>query len=151
MSLISIEEAQAWAEQTKMAKATVAIDTALLTQIESQVLARLSSAVTTTTWLTAATTPTLVHTIIAMLYISWLIDKFYAEDEDLNAYAGRLAANAEALMLGIIEGAIEIPGVENPSGSGQPSFYPNDESSSQLATAADPSLGPAKFSMGTVF
>jgi hypothetical protein len=143
--------AQAWAEQSKMGQATTALDTPLLEQVESQVVARLSSGVTTTSWVDHDSTPPLVRTIIAMLYISWLIDKLYSEDEDLSSYAGRLAANAESMIMGIIAGDLEIPGVENSTGSGQPSFYPNDNSSAALPTAADPSLGPAMFSMGSVF
>ena len=151
MPLITIAEAQAWAEQTKMRKATEALDVPLLAQVESEVVARLSSATTTTTWLDPSSTPQLVRTIIAKMYISWLIDKFYAEDENLNAYAGRLAADASTLLLGIVAGDVEIPGVENTTGSGQPSFYPTDASSALLPTAADPSLGGPRFSMGTVF
>jgi hypothetical protein len=148
---ITIQDAQAWAEQTKMVSATAALDTNLLGQIEEEVLAQISTAVTTTSWTSDANTPALVKTIIARMYISWLIDKHYSEDEDLNAYAGRLAAGASALLNGIVSGDIEIPGVDNTLGSGQPSFYPNDASSASVATAADPSLGPAKFSMGVVF
>lgn len=151
MSLILIADARAWAEQTKMGAATQTLNVDLLSQIESEVLATLSSSVDTTTWTSDTNTPPLVKTVIARLYISWLIDKHYSEDEDLNAYAGRLAAGAHALLAGIVSGDVEIPGVVNSLGSGQPSFYPNDASSSQRATYDDPSLGPAKFSMGSIF
>jgi hypothetical protein len=151
MALITLQEAAAWAEQNKMAPVIAALDTALLAQVESVVLGRISTAVTTTTWTTSADTPALAKTIIAQLYISWLIDRQYSEDEDLNAYAGRLAANAESLLAGIVSGDIEVPGVENTLGTGQPSFYPTDNSSAASPTLDDPSLGGPKFSMGATF
>lgn len=150
MALITLTEATAWAEQTKMAPALVALDDALLTHLESEVLTTLNAAVDTSSWTTTSNTPQIVKTIISKLYVSWLIDRQYSEDEDLSAYAGRLAANASNLLTGIVSGDIEIIGVPS-IGTGQPGFYPTDVSSSQTATSDDPSLGGPYFSMGAVF
>lgn len=144
---------KAWTENTKMGNAAgvVSLDTELLAQLEEEVIARLNGAgYNTSTWLDSNTTPTIVRTAIAKLYVSWLIDRQYSEDEDLNAYAGRLAANAEQVIEGLVAGTLTIPG--SPDGEvGQPSFYPNDDSSAATPTWEDTSLGPAKFSMGQVF
>jgi hypothetical protein len=61
-----------------------------------------------------------------------------------------LKENAGMLIQGLIDGTIEIPGVP-PTSSPNPSFYPNDASSALEPTLEDPSLGPARFSMGKVF
>jgi len=132
-----------------MGPALAALDTNLLDQLESELIGRIEGyGVDVSSWTDDTNTPPLVQTIIAKKYVSWLIDRQYSEDEDLNAYAARLDANAEALMLGISNGEILLPGEDE---GGQPSFYPNDISSAQTPTADDPSLGPAKFSMGTIF
>jgi hypothetical protein len=57
------------------------------------------------------------------------------------------------LITGIVAGSIEILEV-GASVTGQPSFYPDDNSSMQDPrdnNSADTSLGPAAFSMGQVF
>jgi hypothetical protein len=155
MARVTLLEVQAWGEPTKMGPALASITVepyaTLLAQVETQVLARVASSYTVTNWTNEASTPATIRTIIAMMYVSWIIDRQYSEDEDLNAYATRLAAQVELFLAGISDGSLEIPGVDNSLGSGQPSFYPNDESSSQCPTYDDPSLGGSRFSMGTVF
>ena len=150
MARITPSDAQGWAESTKLNLS--ALDVSLLEQIETEILSRLSSIYTTTAWLDPITTPLLVKVIIAKTYVSWVYDRQYSENQDEgNDYAAMLRQNAEMLMSGLIDGIIDIPG-ENPVGAGSgPSFYPNDLSSSQEPTLEDPSLGPAKFSMGKVF
>lgn len=138
---ITQQQAAAWGESSKMGAALTTLNTDLLDQIESEVISRISSnGIDTTSWVDAASTPSLVQTVIAKLYVSWLIDRQYSEDTDLNAYGQRLAVNAETLLVGIQTGAIDIPGSTTPSG--QPSFYPNDASSVD---------DPAAFSMGMTF
>jgi hypothetical protein len=75
----------------------------------------------------------------------------YSEDVGTqeNTYALKLDANAEMLIAGILDGSIEIPGTI--STTTDPAYYPTDASSAQDPTDLDPSLGPAKFSMTTVF
>lgn len=151
MPRITQQEAAAWGEPTKMGIALQSLDTALLDQLEGEILPRIQSTVDTTTWTDAVTTPQIVRTLIAKTYVSWLIDRQYSEDEDLNAYAARLMANATMLLEGIIDGSIEIPGVPDAANNGMPSFYPNDQSSAATPTYYDRSLGPARFSMGQIF
>lgn len=148
MSRISLQEAQAWAEATKLTIAS--LDTNLLDHLEEEVLRRVGVVVDTTTWVDETTTPKIVRTAISKLYVSMLYDRQYSEDiADGNAWATRLAANAEMLITGIVNGTIELPGTT--SDAGQPEFYPTDTSSLMDPTSSDPSLGPAAFSMGMVF
>jgi hypothetical protein len=143
MARVNLTDVQAWGEQTKMATALTSItaepNASLLAQVESIVLARIGTTYDTTTWVDPASTPATIRTIISMMFVSWVIDRQYSEDEDLNAYAARLAGQYEVLLAGIIDGSIELPGVPNTTGSGQPSFWPNNTTD-----------GPA-FSMGQVF
>jgi hypothetical protein len=148
MSRITVQEAQAWAEGTKLT--IPALDTNLLDHLEEEVLRPLDSAFDIATWVDATSTPKLVRTIISKLYVAWAYDKTYSEDiEQGNNYADRLKMNANTLLAGLIAGTIELPGV--PDVAGTPVFYPTDASSAMEPTFDDPSLGPAAFSMGLRF
>lgn len=149
MALITAADAQGWGERTKLDLST--LDTDLLDQIESEVLARINSVYDTSLWISPATTPRLIRTIISKMYVSWFYDRQYSENQDEgNDYAALLRSNAEMLITGLLDGTIEIPGTTATT-SQIASFYPNDASSAQQPTADDMSLGPAKFSMGRPF
>lgn len=148
MARITVAQAKAWAESTKLS--IVAFDTDLLAHIEEEVIRRVSVAVTTTGWVDTATTPAIVQTAIAKLYVAWLYNRAYSEDiADGSAYADKLEKNAEMIITGIVDGTIEIPGQAGTGG--MPLFYPTDSSSNSAPTATDTSLGPAAFSMGMIF
>jgi len=148
MPRISVAEAQAWAERTKLTIAALDLD--LEANLAEEVVVRLGSAFDTSTWVSETTTPKLVRVIISKLYVAWEYDRQYSEDIEAGSnYASRLKDNAEMLMTGLIAGTIELPGL--PDVSGSPTFYPTDASSSMVPTFDDPSLGPAAFSMGMRF
>jgi hypothetical protein len=150
MARITVEQAQAWLETTKLSIDT--LDENLLDELETEILARLGASFDTGTWLDDSSTPKLVRTAIAKMYAAWVYNRTYSEDtEGQNAYAAKLEANAEMLISGMLDGTIDIPGVDPGDPSGQPSYYPNDLSSAMEATADDRSLGPAVFSMGNTF
>jgi hypothetical protein len=146
---ITVGEAQAWVESSKLAIAS--LDTNLLPQIELQVLSRLATQYDVSTWSNEATTPKMVRSVIAMLYVAWYYDRQYSEDQEAgNDYAAMLRAQAESLTVGLLDGSVE-PDPDNPSATdepGGPSFYPTDASSALEPTDDDPSLGGEQFSMG---
>jgi hypothetical protein len=152
MARIEPEDVQAWVEESKLAVSE--LDLAMLSQIEAQRIGQLTGAFgseVTDVWVDVDTTPTLIRSLIAMYYASWLYNKFYSEDQDaLNNYALWLFGQANDLMTALISGAIVIPDVILPS-TGSPSFYPNDASSALEPTSDDTSLGDASFSVGKVF
>lgn len=149
MSRISIDDVQAWVENSKLLPA--AIDGDHLDHIETEVLARLSSVFDTSVWVDKATTPRLIQVIIAKMYAGWLYDKMYSENQSQpNIYSRLVKQNAEMLIDGILDGTIEIPGSPATNEQG-PTFYPNDASSAMEPTFEDSSLGPAKFSLGRIF
>lgn len=149
MVRITVEEVRGWVETSKLNPTD--LDLNFLPQLETEILAKLGTVYDTTTWLDATTTPAIVRVIITKLYAGWIYDRAYSENQsETNPYAAMLKENAGMLIQGLIDGTIEIPGVPATS-SPDPSFYPNDASSAMEATVDDPSLGPARFSMGRVF
>jgi len=155
VSRITTQEAQAWAEGTKLTIS--ALDVNLLPHIEEEVIDQLRSAFSdTANWVDQNTTPKLVRTIISKMYVAWLYDRTYSEDivPGQSNYATLLQANANMLIAGLLAGTITLP--EETSGNDivEPVFYPTDASSAQCPTFGpdgDPSLGPAAFSMGMRF
>jgi hypothetical protein len=147
MARIEVADANAWTERTKLTFND--LDSALLTQIENIVLARIGTQIDASTWISPATTPSMIKTVIAMLYVAWYYDRTYSEDQEQgNDYAALLRAQAEVLLVGILDGSVNLPEVPDQDEPGGPSFYPTDDSSALCPTAEDPSLGPASFSMG---
>jgi hypothetical protein len=137
MARITLAEAAAWGEKTKLAPALMSLDAELLTQVETEVIGNLAAVADTSTWLASDTTPTLAKTIIAKLYVAWLIDRQYSEDQELSSYAALLRASAMALQLQITSGAIDIPGVIV-TGDGLPSVYPTDTTVDQFGQPYGP-------------
>ena len=153
MARITAAEAQAWVEGTKFTIASITgTNLDLLTQIEEEIIARVANSYPTDylNWTTSANTPLLIKVAIAKMFVAWMYRRQYSEDlgEDDAAYAAKLEANAQSIIDGVVDGTLDIPGVS--SGIG-PAFYPTDASSAMEPTVSDPSLGPAKFSMGMRF
>lgn len=148
MPRISVDDVRAWVESSKLDPQ--ALNQVLLEQLEAEVLAQLASVYDTSGWTDETNTPSLVKVIIAKTYAGWIYDRAYSENQsEPNLYAQMLKDNASKLIQGIIDRTIEIPGES--TASAEASFYPNDASSAQEPTLDDPSLGPAKFSLGRVF
>lgn len=156
MARITVQEAQAWVENTKFTignnGAFKTQDLNLLTQIEEEVLARIASAYDTSTWINSATTPHLVRVAIAKKFVAWMYRRQYSEDlPDADAaYSALLDVNAETIIVGIVDGVIEVPGLPGES-TQTPGFYPTDASSALEPTWDDMSLGPNQFSINQVF
>lgn len=126
------------------------LDAALEDAVSTVVLARLAQSFTVATWVSPNTTPKLVRKIIAMKYACRAYARQYSEDPGENDYALRLCADADLLLDAIANGTlvlVEVPGTD----VGGIVFYPTDSSSALEATHDDPSLGPAAFTMGTIW
>lgn len=150
MARISLSEAQAWLESTKLTQAS--LDTALLAHLEEEALGRLASTYDVSGWTTDSNTPKLVRTAISKIYASYIIDRQYSENQDENNdYAILLRQNYEMIITGLIEGRIILPEEPDPDISRGPSFYPTDASSALDPTYDDPSLGGPYFSLGRSF
>lgn len=151
MARISVAEAQAWAEGSKLTIAS--LDTYLLAHVEAMVLAELNRAYNVTTvqsfWVDAATTPQLVRTLIAIKYVSLYYDRQYSEDEARNPWARRLDGMYADLLESISTGMVDIPEIAGVTGVARaPLFYPTDASTAEAGpTTQDPSAGPLLFNM----
>jgi hypothetical protein len=149
MPRITLQDAKAWTEKTKLAIGD--FDDALLEHSENVIIGRLNGTFDTTTWLDEATTPDLIRTIISMRYVASLYRRSYADDaENPSSYPFWLEQQLADLLEGLLDGTIDLP--ELPANStGTIGFYPTDASSAMEPTSYDSSLGPNTFSMGQAF
>ena len=150
MSNIVMQEAQAWCEKTKLNLGT-SLDDELEASITAQVIGQVAQVYETSSWVDPDTTPRLVRTVIAMLYVSWIYDRTYSEDADPSSYGALLRSRAEALLASIISGGVTLPEITPSVDTGQPAFYPTDASTEDEASDDDASAGPEKFTMGVVW
>jgi hypothetical protein len=149
---ISVGEAQAWAESSKLP--VTVIDEALDDAVSATVLARLAQTFDVSAWVSSSATPSLVRKIIAMQYISQLISRAYASDEVASDYSIRLLGMSEGLIDGLTSGTTVLTDI--PSGGvigsdDTPSFYPDDASGLSWAQPEDRSLGGPAFTMGVIW
>lgn len=160
MAYISLVEANAWVESTKLAFTAEnnRFNNELANQNAQLVISKLRpifGSDVVATWTSDATTPKLVRTIIAMYYVAAEYDKHYSDDVDdnVNNYATILRRLADQNIQGLIDGTVvleEIP--DGNSGQGTPVFFPTDASSdNRIGFHTDPSDGGPAFLMGTVF
>lgn len=152
MPHITVEDAQAWAEKTKLPLSV--LDDDLEEQVAEHVLGKLRPQFDVSGWADEDTTPLLIRSVMGMVYTSWFYSRTYSEDENRdNEYAIRLLGMAYEIITGLIEGSIELPDDEDGDlhGGTTPLFYPNDASSALEPTRDDPSLGPSKFTMGSIW
>lgn len=150
MAHITLGDAQAWIEPSKLTLST--LDTTLENAVSSQVFAQLGSVYNTADWVDEMDTPDVIRGLISMYYVSWIYDRTFSSDGNNNPgdYATRLRQRADMLLTSIVAGDVDIP--EQPTSTvSEPSFYPNDASSALEPSRDDPSLGPAAFTMGTVW
>lgn len=150
MARVTLAEIQGWLDPFKLTLAS--IDTELLANLEEETLAKISTVYDTSGWTNSTNTPKLIRTIISKYYASWLLDRFYSENQDEgNDYAKRLCDNADSVVMSILNRTIIIPEVPSSSTSDAASYYPNDTSSAQEPTIDNPSLGGPYFSLGRSF
>jgi len=150
MTYITVDQAQAWCEATRMTLSSV--DSELADSMAIQTIARLSQAYETAGWVDESTTPKLVVKIIAMLYVAAEYDRVFSTSDAGSVYAQRLRAMAEQLIVGILAGTTDlVDASETSAATSGPLFYPTDQSTAIAPTREDMSTGPEAFSMGRVF
>jgi hypothetical protein len=153
MARITVAEAQAWGESSKI---QVTLDAPLLAHAETLILAKIGRAydplLIQSLWVNEATTPQIVRTLIALQYVSLFYDRAYSEDEGRNPWARRLENICNDMLEQVIRGDIDIPEVTGVTGvAREPRFYPTDASSDETGpTSEDPSAGPPQFTVGMV-
>lgn len=160
MAYITLDEANAWLELTKL---SFTVDNGrfseeLADQNAAIIFSRLRPVFGTdvvATWTDASTTPKLVRTIITMYYVAAEYDKHYSDDVDdnVNNYATILRRLADQNIQGLIDGSVELEELpDGNSSQGIPVFFPTDASSdNRIGFHEDPSDGGPAFLMGQVF
>jgi len=125
MALVTLAQVQQWLEQSKLQLS--AIDAELADTARDVTFAALVNSYTTSTWVSTATTPRLVRSVISMLVAAWEYQRAYSEDAGDALYGIELERKAMALLAGISAGTTtleEYPGVgANAETLG---FYPDD-------------------------
>ena len=150
MGRFTVQEAQAWLEKTKLT--ITSLDGDLSTHVEQEALGKLSRVYDTSGWTNTGNTPNLVRSIMSAMYACRFYTRQYSEDQDDENYGTRLCEYASTLLQGVIDGIIDLVDVPGVVGAlSGPVFYPTDGSSALEPTPDDRSLGPEKFSMGTVW
>lgn len=151
MTHITLKEAQAWLETTKLSLSQ--LDADLESQVATMVIGKLVTIypVDALTWVDATTTPSIVRKIISMYYCGWYYDRQYSETSDSNDYANRLRRMADDLLDGLIDGSIDIIEIPGMPPTSEPEFFPTDVSSANCPSVEFPSDGPPKFTMGQIF
>lgn len=162
MAHFKSEEALAFVEDTKLDFGS-SIDNSLEQQMTLQVLPRLAVIYDTSTWVDEDTTPPLIRSLIAMLYVAELYDRVYSDNSDdtTSNYAFILKRTVQANIAGLINGTIVLPEFPDvAAGVDTPLFFPTDTSSmlnkvagceGGMGTLDDPANTDASFSMGMVF
>lgn len=148
MSYISVADASAWTEPSKLTIGT--IEPKLEEHAAELIINRVSGTFNTSQWADTSSTPKLIRTLIAMEYVAWLYDRTYSDLNEGSTYAALLRQTIDSNIAGILAGSITMDDATSISPRG-PSFYPTDLSSSQEPTYDDPSLGGPAFMMGSVF
>lgn len=134
----SVPAVNAWTAKNKLIVAD--IDVELESQIASSVISRITG-YNTTLWKDERTIPSVVKTVISMIYAGRLYQEAYADDVGISDYGTVLINDAEALLDKIINGSIilyDIDGVLIPKDIGGSAYF-------------EPVFGEPKFTMDSVY
>ena len=118
----------AWSNGDKVTWATT-VDASLDSQIASQVLAKAARAFDISTWYDHDTTPSLILSIIAMIYVGRKFQEQYGDDSLNSDYGTALVTDANNMLENLISGDLilideDLLPVEILTGVGTVSFEP---------------------------
>lgn len=104
MPLITLEDAKPWSTGRLELDS---LDDVLANQVGSQVIARVSPVFETSGWLTPNTTPTLIKSIICMIYVGREYQKHHVtEVSELDYYGTKLIEDANLLIDSLLAGLL---------------------------------------------
>lgn len=142
--LINIDDVQSWFTENRL---LLDADDLLTeeTDVSNEVLSTVASRYDVSAWVSRATTPTLIRSVISCRVAAIRYRKHYADQLDEENYAVWLDNWFTMILEGIVNGQIQLldaPDLETALASAGPEFYPTDVSSVD---------DPAAFSMGKTF
>ncbi len=149
---ITVADVQVWLEPSKL---RLDSDDSLAEEIPAseEVLSKLATRFDTSLWLDENDTPALVRQIIALKVACFRYNSIYSESDDAgNPYADKLCSMADNLIMGIIDGTINLidEPLQGPSVEGTLAFFPTDATGANDADPFGPEEG-ARFEIGRVF
>ena len=103
MTYLNTALVDAWTNTEKVTWAAV-VDESLDSQVASQVLARVSKAFDTSTWIDTDTTPRLILSIIAMNYVGRKFQEMYGDDSLNSDYGTAIITDANNLLINLLAG-----------------------------------------------
>ena len=107
MTILTSALVNAWTDKDRLN--LTALDSNLESQIASQVIAQASQAFDTSTWVSEATTPTLIKSVMAMMYAGRIYQNRNIDSvDDLTFYGSKLIQDANTLLENIISGLIVL-------------------------------------------
>ena len=107
MTILTTALVNAWTDKDRLN--LTALDLDLESQIASQVIAQASQAFDTSTWVSEATTPTLIKSVMAMMYVGRIYQNRNIDSvDDLTFYGSKLIQDANSLLNNIISGLIVL-------------------------------------------
>jgi len=134
MALITTDDVQTWFTDDRLLL-DITDDLPEETNVSAEVLATVSTRYTTTTWITAATTPRLIRSVISARVAAIRYSKHYADQLDELLYADWLNKWAMDILEGIVSGAIPLLDIVTSADltaaqeAASAKFYPTDTSS----------------------
>jgi hypothetical protein len=153
VSYLTLGRVNSWLASTKYTEDIVEPD--LEQQVADIAFGQLSARYDTSVWIDEVTTPSLVNTAMSMLYAAWFYLRQVGDDSDMADYGYKLEERALALLAGISNETIDIPGVDpNPelAVGGSPGFFPTDASTQLwIDDPTDVDGTPVYFSMQETF
>lgn len=153
MSYLSKEQVQSWLNDDKYPLVTV--NENYETTAVAVVLGKLSQRYDTSVWTDGVTTPKLVVSIISMLVAAYEMRQVASEEDGRTSHAEWLEKRAMELTTDIVDGCIDLPGVDTDPGSdlgGGPLFWPTDASTALAEECSwDPLASPKVFRVGMEF
>ena len=149
---ITSADVQVWLEPTKLR-----IDSGdpLAEEVPASeiVLSKLATRFDTSGWTDENDTPDLVRNILGMLVASYRYNSVYSETEDAgNPYADKLADMADNLIMGIMDGTIDLidETLQGPTVTGTLEFLPTDKTGVNDLSPFGPEEG-VRFKIGDVY
>jgi hypothetical protein len=150
VSYLSVSDIQSWLQQSKYPISSV--DAGLEAAAISYVFGEIGQRYDTSSWVSAATTPSIIKIILAMQVAAYELRKAAGEEDGRTTYADALEARLGKMCDAIVSGAIVLNGVPfsdtGTLGLG-PAFFPAD--GDNLRETTDPDYAPAYFSMSHEF
>ena len=112
MAILTTALVNAWTDKDRLNLTT--LDNDLESQIASQVIAQASQAFDTSSWISEATTPMLIKSVMAMMYAGREYQNRNIDAvDDITFYGSKLIQDAEALLNNIISGLIVLKDTTN--------------------------------------